>query len=137
MVITLLISGFPRRMASLPRNTRTSNTASRKPRRMLRMRGVVSNTSPRRRSVMTRMRARAGKSRSGLSSSGLDTAVAFIAFHDFPQHRQTALRARTFAAQRRFEQRIIDRQLGAVRLRVPEVYDTRREASILAAHSRM
>src|SRR5262249_47126221 len=45
------------------RNTSMSSLARGNPRRMVRRSGVVSSTSPRRRSVITRMRGRSGRSR--------------------------------------------------------------------------
>src|SRR6516225_5055833 len=63
MDTTLSMSGLPLRMSSVSRNTSMSSVACGNPRRMVRMSGVVSSTSPRRRSVITRMRGRSGSSR--------------------------------------------------------------------------
>src|SRR5215813_8364646 len=63
MDITLSMSGLPLRMSSVSRNTSMTSLARGNPRRMVRMSGVVSSTSPRRRSVITRMRGRSGRSR--------------------------------------------------------------------------
>src|SRR6516164_7315905 len=63
MDTTWSMSGLPLRMSSVSRNTNMSSVARGNPRRMVRMSGVVSSTSPRRRSVITRMRGRSGSSR--------------------------------------------------------------------------
>src|SRR5215469_9780400 len=66
----LSMSGLPLRMSSVSRNTSMSSVACGNPRRMVRMSGVVSSTSPRRRSVITRMRGRSGSERVVIAMSG-------------------------------------------------------------------
>ena len=60
IVMTFAMSGLPARMPSVPSNTSTSIAASGYARFRLRISGVVSSTSPSRRSATTRMRAGAG-----------------------------------------------------------------------------
>ena len=59
MVIICAMSGLPCRMPSVPLNTSASMLALGRPRRRLRMSGVVSSTSPIRRKLTTRIRGRA------------------------------------------------------------------------------
>src|SRR6516165_6884671 len=70
MDTTLSMSGLPLRMSSVSRNTSMSSVACGNPRRIVRMSGVVSSTSPRRRSVITRMRGRSGSSKVVIAMSG-------------------------------------------------------------------
>src|SRR6516164_6426038 len=67
---TWSMSGLPLRMSSVSRNTSMSSVACGNPLRMVRMSGVVSSTSPRRRSVITRMRGRSGSERVVIAMSG-------------------------------------------------------------------
>ena len=60
MAMTRSMSGLPSMIPAVPANTSTSIRHAATPRRRLRISGVVSSTSPRRRSETTRMRGMAG-----------------------------------------------------------------------------
>src|SRR6516225_12094893 len=86
MVMTLLMSGLPPRIPAVPLNTRTSTVASGRARRRLRISGVVSNTSPKRRSVMTRIFGLAGnvvsKGNARLQAAPRGRRTASLGCHD-------------------------------------------------------
>src|SRR5262249_18797454 len=62
-------------------------------------------------------------------------AVIFADLGSFAQRRQAALRAHTVALQHRRKPRVVGSQLRTVDLRMPEVDDAGREASVLATQA--
>jgi hypothetical protein len=62
-------------------------------------------------------------------------AVIFADLGGFAQRRQSALRAYAVALQHRIEPRVIRSQLRAIDLRVPEVDDAGRKATVLATQA--
>jgi hypothetical protein len=64
-------------------------------------------------------------------------AVVFADLGAFAQRRQAALRTHTVALQHRIKPRVIRGQLCTIDLRVPEVDDPSRKATILATQAAM
>src|SRR5712691_4616217 len=128
MVTTRSMSALPSRMPAVSAKRSTSMLACGQARRMLRMSGVVSRTSPSRRKATTRMRGRGGSAIGPL----LDMLGGV---RRLDEARQALPRPHALAVQQIRELPLVLGQPRAVGFGMPEMQHAGRETAVLAQHA--
>src|SRR5271163_4352093 len=137
-VITSAISGFPDKIPSVPAKTSASIEAAGHARLTLRMSGVVSSTSPSRRSATTSTRGLSGKASGFIAAPSLRRHGRRFAHRRFGfvgEPGQPAQGADTASPQNLVKPRAVGGKLRAIVLIMPQMQYAGGETPVLAAHA--